>query len=150
MKRNVTSMSQITKDIENDIIEVISMFTNELSKNDFDKSSKIKEWWSENIDYDSNNENKLTSTEVWTRFKKDNKLYVDENKMLIEDFKNYLKNFVDADNYIEKSKKGSLEFIGFKFKDLLVEEDLKDEKLEVELKIPIIEKKKNKMIKKEN
>jgi len=150
MKRNVTSMSQITKDIENDIIDVISMFTNELSKNEFDKSSKIKEWWSENIDYDSNNENKLTSTEVWTRFKKDNKLYVDENKMLIEDFKNYLKNFVDADNYIEKSKKGSLEFIGFKFKDLLVEEDLKDEKLEVELKIPIIEKKKNKMIKKEN
>jgi hypothetical protein len=29
MKRNVTSMSQIVKDIENDIIDTISMFTNE-------------------------------------------------------------------------------------------------------------------------
>jgi ElaB/YqjD/DUF883 family membrane-anchored ribosome-binding protein len=146
MKRNVVSMSQIAKDIENDIIDAVSMFTNELSKNEFDKSLKIKEWWNENIEYDSNNVNKLTSTEVWTRFKKENKLYVDENKMVIEDFKTHIKNFIDVNNYVEKSKKGSVDFIGFKFKDkiikvlsnkdLLVQEVLKDKKMEVELNIP--------------
>jgi len=120
MKRNVVSMSQIAKDIENDIIDAVSMFTNELSKNEFDKSLKIKEWWNENIVFDDNNENKLTSSDIWIRFKKDNKLYVDENKMLIDDFKICIKNFVDINNYIEKSKKGSIEFTGFKFKDLLV------------------------------
>lgn len=154
MKRNVVSMSQIAKDIENDIIDAVSMFTNELSKNEFDKSLKIKEWWNENIEYDGNNENKLTSTEVWTRFKKENKLYVDENKMVIEDFKTHIKNFIDVNNYIEKSKKGSVDFIGFKFKDLLVVKDFEsikdEEKLEVELNIPnVVEKKKKKRIKKE-
>jgi hypothetical protein len=113
MKRNVVSMSQIAKDIENDIIDAVSMFTNELSKNEFDKSLKIKEWWNENIVFDGNNESKLTSTDIWTRFKKENKLYIDENKMLVDDFKTCVKNFVDVNNYVEKSKKGSIEFIGF-------------------------------------
>ena len=152
MKRNVVSMSQIAKDIENDIIDAVSMFTNELSKNEFDKSLKIKEWWNENIDFDDNNENKLTSTDIWTRFKKENKLYVDENKILIDDFKTCIKNFVDVNNYVEKSKKGSIEFIGFKFKDLLVckesEKGKIEEKLELELNIPNVVEKKKKTIKK--
>jgi hypothetical protein len=151
MKRNVTSMSQIAKDIENDIIDAVSMFTNELSKNEFDKSLKIKEWWNENIEFDDNNENKLTSTDIWIRFKKENKLYVDENKMLIDDFKTCVKNFVDVNNYVEKSKKGSIEFVGFKFKDLLVcnenEKVKSEEKLEVELNIPNMVDKKKKIIK---
>lgn len=153
MKRNIVSMSQIAKDIENDIIDAVSMFTNELSKNEFDKSSKIKEWWNENIVFDDNKENNLTSMDIWCRFKKENKIYVDENKILIEDFKNSVKNFVDDNNYIEKSKKGSIEFIGFKYKDLLVceeSEKVKDEvneKLEVELNIPKLTLK-NKKVKK--
>jgi hypothetical protein len=152
MKRNIVSMSQTAKDIENDIIDSISMFTNELSKNEFDKSLKIKEWWNENIEFDDNKENKLTSTDIWSRFKKENKLYVDENKMLVDDFKTCIKNFVDIDNYNEKSKKGSIEFIGFKFKDLLVckeSEKIKcEEKLEVELNIPNMIDKKKKITKK--
>lgn len=149
MKRNVTSMSQIAKDIENDIIDAISLFTNELSKNEFDKSLKIKEWWNDNIEYDSTNY-KLTSTEVWTRFKKENKEYVDENKMLVDEFKTHIKNFIDVNNYVEKSKKGSVEFIGFKFKDVLVQGELKDEKIEVELNIPNVIDKKKKIIKKKD
>ena len=69
--------------------------------------------------------------------------------MLIEEFKNHLKNFIDVDNYVEKSKKGLLEIMGFKFKDLLVQEELKDEKIEVELVLPL-ESKKKKQLKKIN
>jgi hypothetical protein len=152
MKRNVTSMSQITKDIENDIIDAISMFTNELSKNDFDKSVKIKEWWNANIEFDENSEVKLTSTELWTRFKKENKTYVDENKMLIDDFKMHIKNFIDVNNYVEKSKKGSIDFIGFKFKDLVVYDTFEskdyEEMLEIELDMPNYIEKKKKVMKK--
>ena len=152
MKRNIVSMSQTAKDIENDMIDSINMFTNELSKNEFDKSFKIKEWWNENIEFDDNNKTKLTSTDVWNRFKKENKLYVDENKILVDDFKNCVKNFVDVNNLVEKSKKGAIEFIGFKFKDLLVNnetENIKEEKkIEVELNIPNVVEKKKKVIKK--
>jgi hypothetical protein len=148
MKRNVVSMSQIVKDMENDIINIVSMFTNELSKNEFDKNVKIKEWWDENIEFDNNDENKLTSTDIWLRFKKENKLYVDENKMLVDDFKNSIKNLVDVNNYVEKSKKGSIELIGFKFKK--GSEKVNEEKLEVELNIPNVVEKKKKIIKSKN
>ena len=146
LRRSVMSMSQITKDIENDIIDALSLLSNEIVKNESEKNEKIKEWWETNIEVDDNDNNKLTSTEIWTRFKKDNKEYVDENKLLIEDFKNYVKIFIDVDKYNEKSKKGSIEFIGFKFKeDLLVSEPI-----EIEINIPNVVQTKKKVINKKN
>lgn len=144
MKRTVTSMSQITKDIENDIVDAISLLTNELSKNEFNKLTKIKEWWNETVEFNDNKEDILSSTELWNRFKKENKDFIDDNNILIEDFKNCVKNFVDVDNYVEKSKKGLLEFVGFKWKEVFVEE-----KMEVEMDIPeeVCEKKKKKVVK---
>lgn len=142
LRRTVMSMSQITKDIENDIIDALSLLSNEIVKNESEKNIKIKEWWDSNIELDDNDNNKLTSTEIWTRFKKDNKEYVDENKLLIDDFKNYVKIFIDVDKYNEKSKKGSIEFIGFKFKeDLLVSEPI-----EIEINIPNVAQNKKKVV----
>lgn len=154
MKRNVASMSQVTKDIENDIIDAITMFTNELTKNEIDKGNKVKEWWTSNVTYTGNNANKLTSTEVWSRFKKDNKQYVDENNLLIDDFKKHLKNIVDVNNYVEKSKKGLVEFVGFVFTNLLVclnsESEKVGEQLEVELTIANNVDKEQKVVKKKS
>jgi hypothetical protein len=146
LRRTVMSMSQITKDIENDIIDALSLLSNEIVKNESEKNEKIKEWWEINIEFDDNDDNKLTSTEIWTRFKKDNKEYVDENKLLIDDFKNYVKIFIDVDKYNEKSKKGSIEFIGFKFKeDLLVTQPI-----EIEINIPNVVQNKKKVVNKKN
>ena len=144
LRRSVMSMSQITKDIENDIIDALSLLSNEIVKNESEKNEKIKEWWETNIEFDDNDDNKLTSTEIWTRFKKDNKEYVDENKLLIDDFKNYVKIFIDVDKYNEKSKKGSIEFIGFKIKeDLLVTQPI-----EIEINIPNVVQNKKKVVNK--
>jgi len=145
LRRTVLSMSQITKDIENDILDALSLLSNEIVKNESEKNVKIKEWWDLNIEIDNNDENKLTSTEIWTRFKKDNKEYVDENKLLIDDFKNYVKIFIDVDKYNEKSKKGSIEFIGFKFKE---EHLLVTQPIEIEINIPNVIQKKKKVINK--
>jgi hypothetical protein len=144
LRRSVMSMSQITKDIENDIVDALSFLSNEMVKNESEKNVKIKEWWDLNIEIDDNSDNKLTSTEIWTRFKKDNKEYVDENKLLIDDFKNYVKVFIDVDKYNEKSKKGSLEFIGFKFKEVL----LVSQPIEIEINIPTLVQPKKKVVNK--
>jgi len=142
MKRNIASMSQIAKDMENDLIDAISMFTNELSKNEYDKTLKIHEWWYNNIEFDDNAENKLISTDIWFRFKKDNKTIVEENNISIDDLKEYIKNYVDINNYIEKSKKGSIELNGFKFIETIKSDSIKsdsikdDNKMEVEINIP--------------
>uniref|UniRef100_A0A6C0I803 DUF2130 domain-containing protein n=1 Tax=viral metagenome TaxID=1070528 RepID=A0A6C0I803_9ZZZZ len=146
LRRSVMSMSQITKDIENDIVDALSLLSNEIVKNESEKNEKIKEWWDLNIEVDNNDENKLTSTEIWTRFKKDNKEYVDENKLLIDDFKNYVKIFIDVDKYNEKSKKGSIEFIGFKFKEVL----LVSQPIEIEINIPTVVQPKKKVVNKKN
>jgi hypothetical protein len=143
LRRSVMGMSQITKDIENDIVDALSLLSNEIMKSETDKNIKIKEWWEQNIEIDENIEKTLSSTEIWTRFKKDNKEYVEENKLLIDDFKNYAKMFIDVDKYNEKSKKGSIEFIGFKFKELL----LVSEPMKIELNVPNIIEKKKKVIK---
>jgi len=144
LKRTVASMSQITKDIEIDILDALSLLSNEIVKNECDKNVKIKEWWSSNISFDGNVENKLTSTEIWNRFKKDNKEYVDENKLLVEDVKNYIQIFIDVDNYVEKSKKGAMDLIGFKFNDLLVQTN---ETMDLELNIPSTIHKKKQVVK---
>lgn len=148
MKRNITSMSQITKDIENDIIDAISLFTNEQTKNEFIKYEKIKEWWNTTIDFTDNPEHKLTSTEIWSRFKKEQKIYIDENNLLLDDFKTHIKTFVDINNYNMKSKNGAVEFNGFKFIDLLVVQETESEKVEIELYIPNVVKEKKSVIKK--
>jgi len=146
LRRSVMGMSQITKDIENDIVDALSLLSNEIVKNETDKNIKIKEWWEQNIEPDEDDESKLTSIEIWSRFKKDNKDYVEEHKLLIDDFKNYVKIFIDVDKYNEKSKKGSIEFIGFKFKEHL----LVSEPIEIEINIPNIVPTKKKVIKRNN
>jgi len=131
IKRCATTISQTTKDIENDILDAISLLSNEIVKTTFDKNSKIQTWWNEKLEFTETDDDKLTSSEIWLRFKKDNKEYVDENKMSIEDLKNYIKNYIDFDNYIEKSKKGSIELVGFVFK----KEELPHVNIELELSI---------------
>lgn len=132
MKRCATSILQTTKDTENDILDAISLLSNEIVKNVFDKNSKIQTWWNEKIEFSESVDDKLTSSEIWLRFRKDNKEYIDENNMTIDDLKNYVKNYIDFDNYVEKSKKGSIELVGFVFKKEIVV----GEKLDVELTIP--------------
>jgi acetolactate synthase small subunit len=131
IKRCATTISQTTKDIENDILDAISLLSNEIVKTTFDKNSKIQTWWNEKLEFTETDDDKLNSSEIWLRFKKDNKEYVDENKMSIEDLKNYIKNYIDFDNYIEKSKKGSIELVGFVFK----KEELPHVNMELELSI---------------
>lgn len=137
LKRYLQSMSQTTKDMENDMIDALSLLSNGVIKDDLNKNEKIKEWWDSNIEETCNEEDKLLSTELWNKFKKEIlHANLDENdKISLEEFKNYLKTFLDSDSYIEKSKKGTIELIGFKFVN---EVEKKDEKIELELSIPTI------------
>lgn len=116
LKRNITSISQIIKDTDNDLIEMLNILSNELILNNSNTNTKIKEWWNENIEFEEDSQNKLTTTEIWTKFKKHNKNLIDEINLTINEFKEKIKTFVSSEYYNEKSKNGLIEFIGFKFK----------------------------------
>ena len=104
--------------MDNDLLEMLSNISDNIVNEKFVSNNKIKEWWDENIEY-VNDESKMTSTEIWNKFKKDNKEYVGENKITIESFKSMVTCIISSSNYVEKSK-NIIEFIGFKWKQIEV------------------------------
>jgi hypothetical protein len=117
LRRNVNTSYNILKHMDNDLLEMLSNVSDKMVSDKFNLNNKIKEWWDNNIEY-VNDDSKITSTELWTKFKKDNKNYVEENKILIELFKNEITGIVNSSNYIEKTKKSVIEFIGFRWKQI--------------------------------
>jgi hypothetical protein len=116
LKRSVNTSLNIVKNMDNDLLEMLSSVSEEIINEKFDLSEKIKEWWNENIEY-VNNDNILLSTDIWYKFKKENKDHIGENKFSIDMFKDVIRCIVDSCNYVEKAKKGAIEFIGFKWKE---------------------------------
>ena len=89
-----------------------------------------------------NNENIIISTEIWYKFRKENKDYVEDNKITIEPFKEIITSMVDSSNYIEKTKKGAIEFVGFKWIEKEKEQEKSDKPItNLEMNAVIIEKK---------
>ena len=117
LRRNVNTSYNILKHMDNDLLEMLSNVSDKMVSDKFSVNNKIKEWWDNNIEY-VNDESKITSTELWSKFKKDNKNYVENNKILIELFKNEITGIVDSSTYIEKTKKSVIEFIGFRWKQI--------------------------------
>jgi hypothetical protein len=91
------------------------LISNEILENETKKYNLINDWWDNNIEYSDDN-SKLVSTEIWNKFKKENKEYISEKNITIENFKEIIVKNVNSSKYIEKTKKGSIEFIGIKFK----------------------------------
>lgn len=120
MRRHINGSFNVLKNMENDLLEMLSLSSDDIINDKFALNSKISEWWNMNIEY-SEEDNKITSTEIWNKFKRDNKEYVLENKVTIDQFKDSITNIVDSSTYIEKNKKSAIEFIGFKFKEIVIE-----------------------------
>jgi hypothetical protein len=119
IRRSVNTTFNILKHIDNDILEMLSLISDKIVNEKFISNNKIKEWWNDNIEY-INDENKMTSTEIWNKFKKDNKEYIFDNKITIEIFKSEITSIISSSSYIEKGKKSTIEFVGFKWKQIQV------------------------------
>jgi len=140
MRRNINITLSFVKNMDTDLIELLSLVSNEIMHKEYAKYSKINEWWDNNIEY-TECDNKILSTEIWNKFKKENKEYVSENNISIELFKEHITKIVDSSLYVEKTKKGAIEFIGFKFK---TDQNIDESKIELELNEKFIGNKTNK------
>ena len=141
LRRSMNTSLNILKNMDNDLLEMLSNISDEIVNEKFSTLEKVKEWWNNTIEYTDNNDDKIISTELWNRFKKENKEYVGENNLVIENFKDIItSNIVNSSNYIEKTKKGAIEFIGFKWKEQKEEEKFIEN---LELQNTIIEKMNN-------
>jgi hypothetical protein len=138
IRRGLNISFNTLKHMDNDLLEMLSLVSDEVINNNVKLNNIIKEWWDNNIEY-VNDESKMTSTELWSKFKKDNKDYVGENKIIIEDFKNIVtSNIVSSSSYVEKSK-SIIEFNGFKWKQIEVKvlENIEIENIVTEKKVKV-------------
>lgn len=146
MKRCITSMSQTSREIETDLLNFLSLLTNEVVKEEYSKYDNIKEWWYKNIEYDeTKKEQILLSTDVWNKFKKENKNYINENNIVVDDIKKFIKTYIENDKYNEKSKNGAIELLGFKFVSIEENIDLKIEEVEIKEESNKVKNKKTKV-----
>jgi len=126
MRRHINGCSNVLKNMENDLLEMLSFASDEIINEKFALNNIINEWWDMNIEY-SDDDNKLTSTEIWNKFKRDNKKDILKNNVTIDQFKDIITNIADSSTYTEKTKKSVIEFNGFKFKEIVIENILVEE-----------------------
>ena len=125
IKRSINGTLFILKQMDNELLESLSVISNKIITKENEKYDKISDWWHENIEY-TKDDVSLTSTEIWTRFKKTNKDYIAENNISIDLFKETIINIVGN---IENYKKGAvIEFKKCVFKKEIIQ-------IETEIKI---------------
>ena len=102
--------------------------------------SLFDEWWEEKIETASE-ESSLLSTDIWLKFKQDNKNMMQEMDLSVDKFRQYIKSKVSGSCLIIKNKNvnSAFEIKGVAFKKEV--NSSKKEKIEVEFK-PIQERKK--------
>ena len=115
IRKSINASFNILKHMDNDLLEMLALVSNEFISKKFSSNGKISEWFELNVEY-TGDENKLSSAEIWNKFKRENKEYIIESKLTIDMFKDTLTSILDSSTYAEKSKKGAVEFIGFRFK----------------------------------
>jgi hypothetical protein len=122
IRRGVNVLQNSLKNLDNELLEMLSLVSDDIVNEKVTLNNIIKNWWNNNIEY-VNDESKMTSTEIWNKFKKDNKEYVGDNKTNIEIFKDVVtNNIVNSSTYTEKSKKSVIEFVGFKWREIKLKE----------------------------
>jgi len=144
LRKGINVLNNTLKHIDNDLLEMLSLVSDEFVNDKLALNDKINSWWDSNIEF-SNDDSKLTSTEIWSKFKKENKEYVGENKITIELFKEKITCIVNIANYVEKTKKGVIEFIGFKFTEVKPIDNLVIENIVIEKKLKPAPKPKSKI-----
>jgi hypothetical protein len=122
--------------------ELKGMIENETNEIVGSNISLFDDWWGENIEITSE-EVQTSSTELWTKFKHDNKLLINEMNISGENFKQYLKSKVPMSGIILRNKNvnSAFDVKGIQLKST-ENKVVETEKIEIELNEEVIKKKK--------
>ena len=101
--------------IDMELKELIEIETESIVESSY---SVFDEWWDKTIELTENEEDKLTSSELWIKFKQENKKLIDEFNLTPEKFRQYLKTKLPPNYYLLRSKGVSsafdLKFVSYK------------------------------------
>ena len=105
--------------------------------------SLFDDWWDSNIEIVSE-EVTISSTELWTKFKQENKLEINEMNISGDKFKQYLRTKVPSTAILLRNKNSNSAFDvkGIKLKEINYKSNNVEEKIEVELNEEVLKNKK--------
>ena len=111
-----TGINIMKRQVENLQIEITDLLEIESKDTINTGFSFIDDWWKTNI-IESKEENKILSSEIWQKFKQDNKDVLKDLEISADSFKDYIKTKVPSECRNIKSKKGAIELLNMKLKE---------------------------------
>jgi hypothetical protein len=140
--------------MDDELRGILEAETSEIVASNF---SLFDDWWELNLEV-SNDESLVASTDLWTRFKQENKLMITEMNITGDKFKQYIKTKVPLSSIILRNKNANSAFDvkGLKMRDIekKVNEKMEEVKekiafeLNLELNEEVIKNNKKKVVKK--
>jgi len=111
-----TSINVMKKQVDNLNYEIVDILELETKENVNSGFSLMDEWWNENIGHTTEKNVVLSSTEIWVRFRQENKDVIKDLEITPDTFKEYIKTRVSSECRVIKSKKGAIELMNMVLK----------------------------------
>jgi len=109
----INNLKTQVSNVDFEIKDLLEMETNNIVETNF---SLFDGWWVTNIEQ-TNDETLIASTEIWFKFKNDNKEIIKEFDITIDKFKNYIITKIPSTSRsLKGNKKGAIEIKGIKIK----------------------------------
>jgi len=99
--------------IDYELKDILEVETADLVDSNF---SLFDDWWKLKIENTSSLEQKLKSTDIWTKFKQDNKEIMKQFQIAPEKFKQYIKSILPLSSYDIRSNNGAFDIKGIVWK----------------------------------
>jgi hypothetical protein len=111
---SLNNTKNIVQLMDDEIKEILANQTMELVRSHY---GIFEEWWNLNVEYNNNESDILSSTELWYKFRQQNKANLQQDELKIENFKDFLKSKVSNYNLIfHNGMKGSSNKSAFSLK----------------------------------
>ena len=152
---SINSTKNLVQLMDEELKEILSNETSNIVESNY---GIFDEWWDNNIEITIDEET-LLSTEMWVKFRQENKELIKDNEITIDKFKQFIKTKIPHTKIVIKSKNANsaYELKGLKFKDKKQEvikkiaSKLGDDKIELILnELPSIENKVKKKVSKKS
>lgn len=109
LNTNVNTSKNIIQNMDDQLRDMLETETNEMSHSNF---SLFDDWWSQKIEITNESNAFIVSTDVWLRFKNENKDCIKEFEITVEHFKQYIKTKIPMNSLNQISKGGAYEIKG--------------------------------------
>jgi hypothetical protein len=142
---SINATKNLIQVMDDELRLILENETNEIVMSNI---SLFDDWWETNIEM-VGEEIVSSSTDLWTRFKQDNKCVLNEMNITGDKFKQYLKTKVASTSILLRSKNANSAFDikGITLKEIVNGENIVEEKIDLELNEDVLNKKK-KVVKK--